>query len=171
MNVVRQLPGEGVICHYLHIKAKRRFLRHQFSDVARANQAQGLALQLGLWDSHLGIAVVALAVGHHGLKIPGAVEHIENRQLRHRDGVGPAGSGDQHLIAAGGLQVNSVIARPMAGYDLQFGGVVQYLRGNLSGPDNHGVTVSHIRQHILLRKATSIHHFIAVVTEIGIAFG
>ena len=163
------LLSEGVVGQHGHVKAQGGLLGHQLADVAQAHQAQGLALQLGLGDAHLGLAVVLQVQLLDLLEVPGAVEHVEDGQLGHRNGVGPAGGAHQHPVLPGGGQVHPVVAGAVAGQDLQLGGGVKDALGDLGGADDDGVTVLDVRDDVLLRKAPAVHRFIAVFPQILIA--
>ena len=69
----------------------------------------------------------------------------------------------------GRLQVYSVIARAVAGQDLQLGGRIQNLLRDLRRSNDDRVTVSDVRDDVLLGKAAAVHHLVAVLPQIFIA--
>ena len=171
LDVLRQALffGEGVVGQHRHIEAQGGLSGNQPADVAQAQQAQGLAIQFRLGDAHFGLAVVLQVQLLHLLEVPGAVEHIEDGQLGHRNGVGPAGGAHQHAMLPCRIQVYTIIARTVPGQDLQLGGCVQNLLCDLRRSDDDRIAVSDVRDDVLLSKAAAIHHLVAVLPQIFIA--
>ena len=153
----------GVIGHHVHLEGAGQ-LAHALADAAEAQNAQGLAPQLGAHELILVPGLVHLHVVAGGNGVAGDVQHLGDGQLGHGVAVEAGGVDDLDALLLGGVQIDVVQAHRADADDLQVLGGVQNLliNGGVHAHDEHIIVRDQLGQLLLGGQHVGVHlHILA----------
>ena len=163
----------GVIGHDVHLEGTAQFA-HALADAAEAQDAQGLAPQLAAHEFILVPGLVHLHVVVGGDGVAGQIQHLGEGQLGHGVGVQAGSVEDLHALCLAGVHVHVVQAHGAHADDLQVGGGVNDLLGDLGvhAHDEHIVVRDELDQLLLGGEHVGVHlHILAQLLGDGTVDG